>query len=542
MRAGPPARGLHGWALALAVSPLLAAAAGATSPGPFAVRYLSAEHVYLDGGRLDGLATGDSLDVEREGRLIARLVAVHVADHSTACRPIDQIESIAAGDLATVVARAARGESAGAAAGAAAPAAVATDAPASPPRTGGATAQPIRGLVALRWSYARAADSRSGWTSEPSLRARLTVPDLVAKGLELRLEGTLRHQDRAHAPGGVAPRSEWRSRVHEAALAYAPDAAGHRWSLGRALPRAVAGAGWVDGVLGEARLGDGTWIGAFGGWQPDWHSSEPSDETRKGGFFVRHQAGRPGARYLAGSLAAVGLYRAGEVSREFLYVAARGELDRRVGVQTGWEIEVNRRWRRDLGGDPISLTGAFVGLRWQAGRAVGINLDYDGRRTPRTAENRSLADSLFNDSLRQGLRLRGRIQAGRHAALTVQGGLRRHPAYGRDTRSWSLAVTHQAAIANVTADAGGYDGPLARGWRAGLAAHRPWGLGNALRVTGGLHAYDAAGWWEVRRSAWFGGGIDLALARKTYAAVDYRYEWGDDPGGHRLFAEIGRRF
>jgi len=93
------------WAVTLALLgmtvPPVARAAAAADPGVaprIAVRYLSADHVYLDAGLAEGVAVGDTLTVARDGRAIATLVVVHAADHSASCTVVFAAEPVRAGD------------------------------------------------------------------------------------------------------------------------------------------------------------------------------------------------------------------------------------------------------------------------------------------------------------------------------------------------------------------------------------------------------------------------------------------------------------
>ena len=90
--------------LLLAASAALAAAA----PPSAAVRYLSADQVYLDAGSAAGFAEGDTLKVLRKGQVSATLLVLHAAEHSASCRlltgkaPVlgDRVQGVARGETA----------------------------------------------------------------------------------------------------------------------------------------------------------------------------------------------------------------------------------------------------------------------------------------------------------------------------------------------------------------------------------------------------------------------------------------------------------
>jgi hypothetical protein len=528
--------------LSAAAIALAAVAAGAPAGDPIRVRYLSAEYVYLDAGRLAGLAEGDTLRVQREGRELVRLIVVYLADHSASCQAIGASEPLQPGDLALLAERGVAEAPPATGAAAAIPAAPAAPA-ARPGREAYGEVKPrAHGRIALQGQMLRADVGPTGSFSEPALRVDLSVPDLGLPGLDLELNGSLRHQHRPAAYSNGAPRDEWRNRIQTASLTFRSAAEGLRWSAGRVQP-SVAGIGWIDGGLVEARAGARSRFGAFVGWEPDWRASGFSTDTRKSGLFASHRRGRPGERLLDLALAVVGLSVNGEPSRDYLHLDARAELGRDLGIQHSLELDINRGWRRDSAGEQVTPTGIFAGLRWRARPGLDLNLSYDARRLYRTAASRSLPDSLFADALRRSLRARGRLSLGRDYSLSMQAGLRTAPAGVDDTWSYGLALARQRPALGATVDVSGFSGPLAWGWRPSLSLSRPFAAGHSARIAGGMQFYGADGAsGGSRAQSWLSGGLDLILARRLRAGGEYRYEWGDDTGGHRLFAELSYRF
>jgi hypothetical protein len=532
--------------------------AAADDSNSFRVRYLSAEHVYLDGGRVDGLAIGDTLRVRRDELEVARLAVVYVADHSASCQVLAVSRPVRPGDVAVVIGRADEagpfgegplGGTNAAGTGAATVATSDADAETYAQRTATDSAaydrlsrRRVYGRVALRWQLSHANVGPRGTFSEPTLAADLTVPDVGLRDLDVELRGYLRHQSRPSSYGDRVPRDEWRNRIQTAAFIYRPEEGALRWQAGRIWPRAVAGVGWVDGGLLEGRVARAMWIGGFAGWEPSWRNSAFSTDVRKAGVYARHRTGRPGGDLLDLTLAAVGLYTASDVSREYLHFGLRADLGRDVGLQNALELDLNRRWRKERAGETVSLTGFFLGLRWRARRGLDLNASYDGRARYWTASYRSLPDSLFNDALRHAVRIRGRVALGKRASFTAHGGWRHQPQYEADVWSYGVALSRYTARLGATFDVIGFDGPLASGWRPSLTLRRPWGDGHALRTSGGAQLYRADRLADQRAQGWLAGGLDLALARRVRASADYRYEWGDDAGGHRLFAELAVRF
>lgn len=67
------------------------------------VKYVSAEHVYLDKGSADGITVGDRLIIGRKGRKIATVKVAYTAAHSSNCSVISSTTKIEAGDKAVLV-------------------------------------------------------------------------------------------------------------------------------------------------------------------------------------------------------------------------------------------------------------------------------------------------------------------------------------------------------------------------------------------------------------------------------------------------------
>ena len=62
------------------------------------VKYLSAENVYITGGKLDGINLGDQYAVIRDAKSIADIEVIYVADHSASCKVLKKEIGIQIGD------------------------------------------------------------------------------------------------------------------------------------------------------------------------------------------------------------------------------------------------------------------------------------------------------------------------------------------------------------------------------------------------------------------------------------------------------------
>ena len=51
----------------------------------FKIKYRSAERIYLDGGKNNGLQKGDELEIKDDTILVAKLKIVYLSNHSSSC-------------------------------------------------------------------------------------------------------------------------------------------------------------------------------------------------------------------------------------------------------------------------------------------------------------------------------------------------------------------------------------------------------------------------------------------------------------------------
>jgi len=102
---GPPAVSVP---VKASVAPTRAVAPAEVSGPGFKVRYRSAANAYLDAGRARGLNVGDRLRVVAGTTTVAELEVVYVAELSASCKVLSETRPIHAGDVARLVAGAAR--------------------------------------------------------------------------------------------------------------------------------------------------------------------------------------------------------------------------------------------------------------------------------------------------------------------------------------------------------------------------------------------------------------------------------------------------
>lgn len=520
---------------------LLAAVPASASPRTCRVRYVSADHVYLDAGRGEGLREGMTVTVQRDGRDLMDLTVAFAAEHSASCvlpegaaapSPGDQVRFEPAADE---------------------PPGATTPAPVPPPvrsrtrptaarvRNAAPERKPLHlaGSVAFQWDHIDDTSEADLDFDQPGLRFHLRLEGL-AEGWTARLRGSLRHDRRSDAFGNT-PREEWQRRLWEASISNLRSDDTWQFAVGRVGSRATAAVGPFDGLLIDRRVANGWRLGLFSGLAPGRADAGWADD-RLAGAVAHLETGTRRHGRLDMSVAGVTRRRAGEVDRDYLAVAGTWSRDRLSLTQSA-QIDWNRGWRSDAG-TTLALSNVLLAARYRADDRWRLSLSLDRRELVRTWTNRTLPDSLFDDSARRGLRAGVTWNSGR-AVLAVDGGLRRDDRLDATTTSYGLRGNLRdwpARGLDLSAGLRAFDGPRASGRTPTIGiAHRN-RAGDATRLGVGLRRYELAAFDRRATGRWLSLSHDRSLGRRWSAAAEARWDGGDDAVGRRWFLELRRRF
>lgn len=500
------------------------------------VRFVSAENVYLDAGSAAGLDVGAKVRVVRGGKAVAELEVAYVAESSASCRIISSTGAINTGDRALFE-----------------PLAAAAPAPADTlvsrvretkdaPRQRIRSAERFTGWLALQWDHTAESTDRDLTTDLFSLPFRVRARDL-GHDFEFHGRGNLRRITRGGFSGST-PASEWRNRVLEAALVREGKDLDWQLALGRVGGRRTAAAGPFDGFSVTRRVGGRTRVGAFAGFAPAWGDLGFSTDDHLAGAVLEYERAGTDGKMLDVTLAAVGRYREGEISREYVSLVTSWRDGKRLSLLQAAEIDLYRGWRREQTGKGSALTSTALTGRFQATKALALTLGYDGREPVRTWETRSLPDSLFTEAGRNGWRAGAAWRGAGGVSLDLSGGLRHEQRTGEDVTSWqAFARVPQRLLrlADITVSTRGFDGPWMSGWSPSLRASRQAGVAR-WNLEVGRFSYTGKLADSTRDNTW----AELGLSREIGSGWDltgsWRNDWGDDITGRRLFLEMGRRF
>ena len=530
-------------------------ASAATIARTTRVSYLSGASVYIEAGRLDGLATGDTVTVTRETRSIARLIVTVVSGHHAACDTLVTTDTLRVGDpvrylaraLAVPVSDAAADSAAAAIPGAAAdttdktvvrlPAAVM----AAMATVNGGTAPATRPRARLRGRIGASGlfvdQDAGGGFRRPALDVRVDGRDLRG-GFDAIVD---MRSDRVVGVGST-PSAEAVARVYRGSLAWHDVTGRWRATAGRQSSTAFSSVSLFDGALLEA-TGARYGAGLFFGTQPQPVTLGFSSAIAEGGLYasVRSLAGHP--RRWSVAFGGVSSTESGQPNRDFLFAQGLYQ-DARTMLSYTQELDVMRGWRADSSSSTLSPTSAFMMARVQITRAVAVDGGYDGRRDVRLYPDRITPETQFDDRFRQG----------------AWGGLTVEPTHGvrlqGDVRQRFGAVEDRATTWTGSAEV--YDiGP----WRARARArgsdytsdhndNQLWSFGLGANPLPTFHAELSAGtrvtsdrlFDLTARSQWLSLDGDYALLLRWYLVGSFEREHGDDGSLSQSYLGLSWRF
>jgi hypothetical protein len=506
------------------------------------VRYLSAEHVYLDAGSGAGLVVGMTVRVVREGEALAELEVVFTAEHSASCKIISNVGEIRPGDQ--VVFEVASSASAPAVVvGAAEPSQRTRAGFDKEARVASDSGPVLTGTMALQWDHSDETADRGLENNLYSLPCRVRVTRL-GKSLVFRARGSVRRITRSGYSSSVSDR-EWRNRIQEIALVRDGRDLNWHFAVGRIGSRYTAAAGPFDGLSFNGRVGGGIRLGAFGGFAPEWGNLGFGTDDHLAGvtFHLNNRVGSGGILDLV--MAGVGRYRQGEISREYVTMTTTWNSGRRLSLLQAAEFDINRGWRKDAAGTGFEVSSLALTGRYRLTRRMEMNLGYDDRAPVRTWETKSLPDELFTNAGRTGWRAGVNLRSAAGLGLNLSGTLRDDDRTGETSTSWSArAYAPNWPVRRLSLDASvrGFDGPYLSGWAPMLGATKTTTGGLRLRLEGGYYGYSGSVGDQQRSNTWLKLGAAQDLSRRWSVSADYRQDWGDDIAGRRWFLEMRHRF
>ncbi|HSQ61509.1 MAG TPA: hypothetical protein VLT84_13985 [Acidobacteriota bacterium] len=510
LAAGPAAAGTE-------VAGTEAEAAGA---GVTRVTYVSGGSVYLEAGRDQGVASGDSAEARRDGRRIAGLLIREVTSRRALCDTFAVVSMPQAGDEVRYKVRAVP-----------APAEAAADSGTAAPRIGAGDQGPRahtsrtrtwRGRVAV--GFLGVDPDVGGSVRQPTLDVRL---DRIGRTLNLQADV----RGRSTSAAGT---TENEARVYRLAATLHDAASRRRVTVGRQVLSAAPGAAFFDGAVGE--LDRGAWtFGLFGGGEPAASTFEPSFDQIQAGAFARVRRSGEG-RVWSGTLGFFDARYRGRSDRDAafldLFHAAPGRA-----LFFNQQVDVNPGWKQALGDPSVSATSTFLFGRQAVGRALSFQAGFDNRRSVRLARDRESVETEFDDRYRRGAWSGATWDAARW--LRVDGSGRWMSGVAQASRAYTGMILlrkpkrHDLSLrVRSTRTDEATDGWL-------HVAEGEWRFGGDRRLllrTGREHWHDPNG-ITTTENRWHGAEIESGLGPKLYGFASGEWRGGD--GGGSVQSQLG---
>ncbi|MCB1037162.1 MAG: hypothetical protein KDD47_25260 [Acidobacteria bacterium] len=532
------------------------------------VTQVASDLIYLAGGRNDGLALGDRLDLERDGRKIGEIEVAHLAGRSASCTLVSASAEPRKGDRAVFRERPeAEAEIAEAVPlpreePASDPQPVPGTAPAPKPlpslglgssktkprsRTTSAQAKDpwgkLSGSVSFRWQQTTDASEEGRDFNQTALRLNLRATELGGSPYELRLRVRGR-EDRRTTFGGPIETVR-RDRLYEMAVAYEPPDGKVAFQVGRMRSGPAIGFDYLDGVLAEFKVKPRMGFGAFAGSRSDidqlgFESVGPA----YGAFFHYRNRERGRPFYSELILGAIQEQQDGDISREFLSVYGRQGSGSRWSLYQRADIDINRGWRADLSGSSNQISNLLVSANYRVNKYLRLGVSYDQRRRFRDADNRQTPEELFDDLLRDGYRLTLQIGQPKSWQAFTSFGLRRQPGDTADSTTYNGSIFHSNLAGKnwlLGLDFSGFSGDASQGYRLGLRVRKYLRGGHDLGLTVGRSTTRVEILEADQENEWIRLSGTVRLPRRFFLFGEAEIASGDDFEGERWILQLGYR-
>lgn len=530
----------------------MAALAGSASAGAsrtlFAVKYISAENVYIDGGAADSLHIGDHLTVAANGGPVD-LEIVFVSDHSASCKTSAPLTDIRVGDQVTVAVQPQAVPQT--------PDTTSTTAPKVEPKVAETFPPPAKTNYAKPPSTALDGNLTIGlyhWNdrgtnnldfTQSTNRLNLRARHLGGHDITFSVRTRGRYDQRQRVYSSSVERHAWENRLWEFSLGSDDPHATIRWNIGRILPRNAVGVGYLDGATIDARLSGKFRLGAAGGSQARWLYAPDDISLTKGAVYLNYASGKYGGAFLEQSIAVVGEYHKQNVNREFLALAGRFSAGSRWWFSDNAEFDINRGWRKDKSGQTITLSSLYLSGLYRFTPAVRAGLSYDSRKNYWTYDQRGLADSLFDSHLRDGLRVQLELTPGKGFSTFSTFGYRKRAGDAKPTYSYSFNVNGSNFLrtsVTTTVMISGFSGPAEHGLNYSGRIGRPFGAVGTINAAYGVFQYSVSGESTHNSNRWMELSDQVDIGARWFMYGLIQYNTGDDIKGTRLQTDLGFRF
>ncbi|MCH9650194.1 MAG: hypothetical protein K0U98_18295 [Deltaproteobacteria bacterium] len=552
-------------------------------PAPLEVQQIAADLIYLNGGRSHGLQVGSRLEVLRGQEKIGEVEVAFVTDRSASCRIIESSTAFEVGnrlhliqtsqnsnqeptaprrapekDLSTKETGSTNAE------GSPAPSETTQqERPSKDSQSSSAETEPSKKAVVSQGSTyqkRRKINNLSGTISyryqqlddrsenpqdlgQSTFRLNLRLRDIGGSPYQFRLRVRGRESTRTQIDGPSD--SERRDRLYELSIGYAPPAGKFSYQLGRLRSSPLLGFDYLDGALGEVKVSSRLGLGGFAGSRSEIGEFGFDSKGQAYGFFVHYEnrlADKP--FYSEVLLGGIGEYEDGEVNREYLSIYARLGSGNKWSIYQRADVDFNRDWRQDTSGSSQQISNLLLSGTYRISEKMRFGLSYDQRRRFRNLENRRTPEELFDDQLRDGVRLSLHVGQPRGWRASASVGLRRREGSSEDNTTFNSSIYHSNLFDRrllLGLDFSGFQGESSEGYRIGLRSRKYFDGGHDLGLTLGTSSNRSILIQEDRSDRWIRLSGTARLPKRFFILGEYEVSEGDDFQGQRLILQLGYR-
>lgn len=506
------------------------------------IKYISQNSFYINLGKKQGLTIGDTLHVVRNGREIARIVVESVANLSAACKSLRQMSKIKQGDRVEAFVRVAvvqpkqslseetkvRLPNQG------------RKSKGSSSRTRRRRINKVSGRFSLQSIWFDDKSSSNLDYNQLAFRSKLKVQNIVNSSFDLRIRWRSRRNDRTHSVRNLFTDDNWMHSVYEFGLVHSNDRSSYEFSLGRILSHRIRGIGYIDGGLFSYKINPELRLGMAGGTQPNLRNSGFQTNEQKFGVFINYEKGDYQSQRFETSLAFSGSYVKGVVSREFLYLQNNYWMGSKFSIYQTLEVDINRGWKKAGGSQNFQLSNFFVSTHYEPSSSVSLNASFDARKIVRVYQTRSIPDSLFDETIRQGFHAGLTLRLPHRMRFSGNFGVRLRRGAVKNTFSASGALTMRQIFhtwATLNLRLAYFSTMFTKGYRPNFSVRLPVKRGFAVNLSGGSYIYQTAG--RTTSNAYAEATGYYRLNRWLFANFGYRAFVEQRLKSGRLFVETG---
>lgn len=401
--------------------------------------------------------------------------------------------------------------------------------------------QNIRGLFSMEYYQSDALERGRYNIQQPSARFKFYGRNLGGTNWEMRMHVRSR-EDRRKRLGKTQYKSEYLHRIYEASFQYDNPDSKFNLSIGRLFSSQLISVGYLDGTIASIRALPWFSVGGFIGIQPDIDRGDLKNDVVKSGGFAEFSVQRKKIPFYSSAIAFTRQLRKNKLDREFIYLQNRLNLPRRIFFYQSGELNI-QKGSGSMPSDKVELVNLYGSLQYYIGEKYQMGLSHDARKNYRTLLNLSIPDSLFDNHMRQGIRLNVSGNVLSHSRITFSFGARGNPT-GSTTSSYSMCFyshnilgTQFTGIIQVSA----FKSVQSAGINPSMGIAKTFFSRWYADLTIGEYRYHILG-FSPRNTHWIRLNQSVDIFSRWFIATELEYNQGDDVKSFQTFFHGGFHF